>query len=130
MVRKHPASIPACLTSAPNYFADYPQPGPAEVEGSAQVLPLLDRELAERAAKVFIGYSDLTSVLTFLTLSCNLVAFHGPMLAGRLGRGAEGYDADSFERAVCRVEPMGEPLLDALARVLKRRYASRWPTDS
>jgi muramoyltetrapeptide carboxypeptidase len=76
--------------------------------GSAQVLPLLDRELARRASKPFIGYSDLTAVLTFLTLGCDLVAFHGPMLAGRLGRGAEGYDADSFERALCRLEPMGE----------------------
>jgi muramoyltetrapeptide carboxypeptidase len=76
--------------------------------GSAQVLPLLDRGLATRACKPFIGYSDLTAVLTFLTLGCDLVAFHGPMLAGRLGRGADGYDADSFERALCRLEPMGE----------------------
>jgi muramoyltetrapeptide carboxypeptidase len=76
--------------------------------GSAQVLPLLDRDLARRAAKPFIGYSDLTSVLTFLTLGCGLVAFHGPMLAGRLGRGAEGYDADSWQKALCRREPMGE----------------------
>ena len=76
--------------------------------GSAQVLPLLDRELARRARKPFIGYSDLTAVLTFLNFACELVAFHGPMLAGRLGRGAEGYDANSFERALCRIEPMGE----------------------
>ena len=76
--------------------------------GSAQVLPLLDRELAKRTCKPFVGYSDLTAVLTFLTFYCDLVAFHGPMLAGRLGRGAEGYDADSFERALCRLEPMGE----------------------
>jgi muramoyltetrapeptide carboxypeptidase len=76
--------------------------------GSAQVLPLLDRGLAQRACKAFIGYSDLTAVLTFLTLGCDLVGFHGPMLAGRLGRGVEGYDADSFERALCRLEPMGE----------------------
>ena len=33
--------------------------------GSAQVLPLLDRDEARRARKPFIGYSDLTSVLTF-----------------------------------------------------------------
>ena len=61
--------------------------------GSAQVLPLLDRDEARRACKPFIGYSDLTALLTFLTLGCELVAFHGPMLAGRLGRGAAGYDA-------------------------------------
>ena len=76
--------------------------------GSAQLLPLLDREEARRACKPFIGYSDLTSVLTFLTLGCDLVAFHGPMLAGRLGRGADGYDEDSFVRTLCRREPAGE----------------------
>src|SRR5204862_7349145 len=38
--------------------------------GSAQVLPLLDREDARRAAKPFIGYSDLTAVLTFLSIGC------------------------------------------------------------
>jgi muramoyltetrapeptide carboxypeptidase len=85
--------------------------------GSAQVLPLLDREEARRACKPFVGYSDLTAVLTFLTLGCDLVAFHGPMLAGRLGRGADGYDEDSFIRTLCRREPVGElapPGLEAL----------------
>ena len=85
--------------------------------GSAQLLPLLDREAARRACKPFIGYSDLTSVLTFLTLGCDLVAFHGPMLAGRLGRGADGYDEDSFVRTLCRREPAGEmapPGLEAI----------------
>src|SRR5262249_20568436 len=77
-------------------------------DGSAQGLPLLDPEGARRGGQASIGYSDLTAVLTFLTLGCDLVAFHGPMLAGRLGRGADGYDADTFARALCRPEPMGE----------------------
>jgi muramoyltetrapeptide carboxypeptidase len=76
--------------------------------GSAQLLPLLDRDAARRASKPFIGYSDLTSMLTYLTLGCDSVAFHGPMLAGRLGRGAAGYDEDSFVRTLCRREPLGE----------------------
>jgi muramoyltetrapeptide carboxypeptidase len=76
--------------------------------GSAQLLPLLDKAEAARARKPLIGYSDVTSLLTFLTLHCNLVAFHGPMLAGRFGRGSAGYDRESFERAVSRSEPMGE----------------------
>jgi muramoyltetrapeptide carboxypeptidase len=76
--------------------------------GSVQLLPLLDRDQARRARKPFIGYSDLTSLLTFLTIGCDLVAFHGPMLAGRLGRGADGYDRDSFVAAVCGRTPMGE----------------------
>jgi len=76
--------------------------------GCAQLLPLLDRDEVRRACKPFIGYSDLTSILTFLTLGCGVVAFHGPMLDRRLSRGAEGYDADSFTKALCRREPMGE----------------------
>jgi muramoyltetrapeptide carboxypeptidase len=76
--------------------------------GSAQVLPHLDPAAARRAGKLFIGYSDLTALLTFLTMNCGIVAFHGPMLAGRLGRGAAGYDRASFEKALCRAEPMGE----------------------
>ena len=76
--------------------------------GSAQVLPLLDPRALRVSAKPFIGYSDLTAVLTFLTMNCGMVAFHGPMLAGRLGRGESGYDRNSFERALCRPEPMGE----------------------
>jgi muramoyltetrapeptide carboxypeptidase len=76
--------------------------------GSAQVLPLLDSSAARRAAKPFIGYSDATAILTFLTINCGIVAFHGPMLAGRLGRGEAGYDRATFLEALCRAEPMGE----------------------
>jgi muramoyltetrapeptide carboxypeptidase len=85
--------------------------------GSMQVLPLLDREDARRAAKPFLGYSDLTSMLTFLTTGCDVVAFHGPMLAGRFARGAAGYDRDSFLAALCRPEPMGELAPPALETI-------------
>jgi muramoyltetrapeptide carboxypeptidase len=76
--------------------------------GSAQVLPLLDRAEIRQARKAFIGYSDLTALLTFMTTGCDLVAFHGPMLAGRLGKGEQGYDRPSFLNAVCRRAPLGE----------------------
>ncbi len=76
--------------------------------GSAQVLPLLDAADARKAGKPFIGYSDLTAMLTWLTLHCGVVAFHGPMLAGRLGKGDDGYDRASFEKALCHATPMGE----------------------
>lgn len=76
--------------------------------GSAQVLPLLNPDLARRAAKPFIGYSDITAILTYLTLNCGLVTFHGPMLDRRLGHGADGYDRDSFERVLFHAKPAGE----------------------
>ncbi|HWW88813.1 MAG TPA: LD-carboxypeptidase [Vicinamibacterales bacterium] len=76
--------------------------------GSAQVLPLLDAKEARDARKAFVGYSDLTAILTFLTQYCQTVAFHGPMLEGRLGRGPAGYDQQSFLKALCSPEPLGE----------------------
>ncbi len=76
--------------------------------GSAQILPLLDPVEARRARKVFVGYSDLTAMLAFLTGACGLVAFHGPMLAGKLARGSAGYDRASFLGCLGRPEPLGE----------------------
>jgi muramoyltetrapeptide carboxypeptidase len=85
--------------------------------GSVQLLPLLSREAVRDGAKPVVGYSDLTSLLTFITQQCGTVAFHGPMLAGRLARGAAGYDRVSFERALCRAEPMGELTADGLETI-------------
>jgi muramoyltetrapeptide carboxypeptidase len=85
--------------------------------GSAQILPLLDVDEARRARKPFIGYSDLTSMLTFLTIGCGIVSFHGPTVAGRLDHGADRYDRESLLHALCRREPMGElspPALESI----------------
>lgn len=74
--------------------------------GSAQLLPLLDADLMRSAAKVFVGYSDVTSVLAF-HLRHGVVAFHGPMIERRIGAGAKGYDRDSFWRGLTSDEPLG-----------------------
>jgi muramoyltetrapeptide carboxypeptidase len=85
--------------------------------GSMQVLPFLDREEARRARKAFVGYSDLTSILTYLTIGCGMVAFHGPMLAGRLGAGESRYDRQSLVAALCSREPLGELHAPALETI-------------
>jgi muramoyltetrapeptide carboxypeptidase len=76
--------------------------------GSVQVLPLLTPERLRQRPKLFIGYSDHTSLLTFLTQQCGMVAIHGPMLQGRFAHGEAGYDRASFLACVTRPEPMGE----------------------
>jgi muramoyltetrapeptide carboxypeptidase len=85
--------------------------------GSAQLLPRLNAAAVSRTSKAFIGYSDNTSILAWLTTRCALVSFHGPMLERRLAKGASGYDRDTFERCLCRTEPVGEishPQLESL----------------
>lgn len=76
--------------------------------GSVQTLPLLDVSLVRQACKPFIGYSDITTLLNFQTLTCGVVSFHGPMLDRRLSRGESGYHRDSFMRAVGHAVPLGE----------------------
>jgi muramoyltetrapeptide carboxypeptidase len=76
--------------------------------GSAQLLPLLDPSEVRSARKPFIGYSDITALLAFVSTGCELVAFHGPTVAGRLSKGTGAYDRGSFMNALCRRQPMGE----------------------
>ena len=75
--------------------------------GSVQVLPHLDPDRFTNRTPAFVGYSDLTSILTFLVCRCGTVAFHGPTVAGRIGRGADGYDRDSFLRVLTTASPLG-----------------------
>jgi muramoyltetrapeptide carboxypeptidase len=75
--------------------------------GSVQLLPLLDAGEIGATPKPFIGYSDNTSLLSWITLQCGVVSFHGPMLEGRLAIGEAGYDRDSFQRVLTRAAPAG-----------------------
>ena len=84
--------------------------------GSVHLLPLLDPELPRRHPKVFIGYSDITTLHMWLAQH-GQVAFQGPMIEGRLAFGAERYDRDTFVRAVMNPNPLGElpaPRLDTI----------------
>lgn len=76
--------------------------------GSVQVLPLLEAQAVRSARKALVGYSDLTSLLTFVSGQCGVACFHGPTVTGRLGRGAEAYDEASFVGALMVREPLGE----------------------
>lgn len=87
--------------------------------GSVHLLPYLEKEDLRTTPKAFIGFSDLTSVLTYLTTSCGIVSFHGPMLDRRLGRGIDAYDSDTFLRSLTSTEPLGElpaPALEAFSK--------------
>jgi muramoyltetrapeptide carboxypeptidase len=64
--------------------------------GSVQLLPFLHPPMLVEAPKLFIGYSDNTSVLSWLTCGCGITGLHGPMLERRLASGAAGYDERSF----------------------------------
>lgn len=49
--------------------------------GAARLLPLLERDFARAEPKILVGYSDATSLLSFVTGKLGWVSFHGPMIA-------------------------------------------------
>jgi muramoyltetrapeptide carboxypeptidase len=49
--------------------------------GSNYLLTLLDLNKIAAHPKIFVGYSDLTTLLTWFADSANFVTFHGPMVA-------------------------------------------------
>jgi muramoyltetrapeptide carboxypeptidase len=54
--------------------------------GAMRILPLLDADLIGDHPKVFVGFSDITVLLTFLVERCGMAVFHGPTVT-TLGSG-------------------------------------------
>lgn len=48
--------------------------------GAARLLPLLDYGIIRANPKIFLGYSDITSLHCAFLVKARLVSFHGPML--------------------------------------------------
>src|SRR3954453_9219054 len=67
--------------------------------GSNYLLDSLDLEKIKAHPKIFVGYSDLTSLLTYFTDAAGLVTFHGPMVAKDFAD-ANGVDLNSWACAL------------------------------
>jgi muramoyltetrapeptide carboxypeptidase len=67
--------------------------------GSAELLPYLDAELIRANPKVFVGYSDHTSLHCWLHNEANLVTFYGPMVAADFSRD-DGVDMASWQNGL------------------------------
>jgi muramoyltetrapeptide carboxypeptidase len=63
--------------------------------GSAELLPYLDAELIRANPKAFIGYSDHTSLHSWLVNEVGLMSFYAPMVAPDFGRD-NGVDLTSW----------------------------------
>ena len=66
--------------------------------GANYLLPHLDLDIIRQHPKIFVGYSDLTCLLTWFLDAAGLVTFHGPMITGDFAR-AHGLDEMSWMAA-------------------------------
>lgn len=67
--------------------------------GSNYLLPALDIKKIAAHPKIFVGYSDLTTLLTLFADAANFVTFHGPMVAKDFSV-ADGVDLASWQNAL------------------------------
>jgi muramoyltetrapeptide carboxypeptidase len=67
--------------------------------GSNYLLQVLDLRKIAAHPKIFVGYSDLTSLLTWFTDETGLVTFHGPMVAKDFAT-SDGIDLASWQSAL------------------------------
>jgi muramoyltetrapeptide carboxypeptidase len=96
--------------------------------GAARLLPLLDYQTIRRDPKVFIGYSDITSLHCAFLVKSDLVSFHGPMLNSDLNKeDCPRFTVESLLKSVMQATPAGS-LRDGSkskdARVIRRGTAS------
>jgi muramoyltetrapeptide carboxypeptidase len=67
--------------------------------GSNYLLPLIDVDVMRGNPKPLIGYSDITSLLTWISDETGLVTFHGPMAAKDFAH-EDGVELDSWFAAL------------------------------
>jgi muramoyltetrapeptide carboxypeptidase len=67
--------------------------------GCNYLLEELDLEKVRCNSKIFMGYSDITTLLTWFCDATNLVTFHGPMVTKDFAK-ADGIHLPSWEAAV------------------------------
>lgn len=76
--------------------------------GSVQCLPMLHvGHLSADAQSALIGYSDVTTLHSWLACQAGVASIHGPMLDRKLSAGPDAYDVTSFLGSLTAA-PLGE----------------------
>ena len=65
--------------------------------GSNRLIELLDFEIIKRNSKIFVGYSDITTLHIALNEKANLITFHGPMAVSNF---TGNYNRDTYENFI------------------------------
>lgn len=64
--------------------------------GTANIFPYIDFPAIEKNPKIFIGYSDITSLQLAIFQRTGLMTFYGPMVSTDFGKQLTGYTRESF----------------------------------
>lgn len=76
--------------------------------GAARLLPLLDYKIIRENPKIFVGFSDVTSLHCAFLVKSNLLSFHGPMLNSHfIRRDTPEFTVSGFLRTLARPDAPG-----------------------
>lgn len=90
--------------------------------GTVRLLSSLDRDVIQANPKIFMGYSDISTLLIYFHCMFHWVTFHGPMVTREFAGGSQHYDGDLLNRVLCRAAPAGH--VDTRGtRILRRGVA-------
>jgi muramoyltetrapeptide carboxypeptidase len=81
--------------------------------GSVELLPLLNVGLIRKSRTAFVGYSDVTSLHSYLGAVAGMASVHGTMVEGRLAKGPAAYDPVTLLKSLS-TEPIGRMAVDGL----------------
>ncbi len=82
--------------------------------GSAQLLPYIDYNLIKKHPKIFVGYSDITSLLIGINKMTGLVTFHGPVAISTFTEYTKTYFLKTLESTTAIGEIEDAPYEDNL----------------
>lgn len=88
---------------------------------SAHLLDRIDYDLIRRNPKIFIGYSDITTMHLAINKNSRLVTFHGPIVLSRF----TDYTQQHFRKALFETAPIGKVTNPAESNELRPAHALR-----
>ncbi|HEX8922397.1 MAG TPA: LD-carboxypeptidase [Pyrinomonadaceae bacterium] len=88
---------------------------------SAHLLDRIDYDLIRRNPKIFIGYSDITTMHLAINKNSRLVTFHGPIVLSRF----TDYTQQHFRKALFETAPIGKVTNPVDSNELRPAHALR-----
>jgi len=76
--------------------------------GSMRTIPYLDREIIKRNPKIFVGYSDITALLSYLYYRAEMVVFHGPVVSAEIHNDMNPLTLNYLLKAIMQATPLGK----------------------
>ena len=76
--------------------------------GSVEIIPYLNKKVIRKNPKIFVGYSDITTILLYLQKLANMVVFHGPVISDEISQGMHQLTMEYLFKLFSNTGPLGK----------------------